>query len=196
MLFRSEPVGAVVKNWNIYSPKWAPVTIVEEPGKPKNRCLELRDGDPTDYARAMRLFPAEKKIIAKFRVKTAQRNALMEIDLQDEKGNLFSRISFTKTGELKGSSGNGETSLGNYSSEKWLTFEISADANKGTATIKTEGQTFKIDHCGTQNLNKLQRLVFRTGPERKLRDTDALVNGQDKPLKNPAVFLLDDETVK
>lgn len=194
--FQNVPVGAVVKDWNIYSPKWAPVTIVEEPGKNNNRCLELRDGDPTDYARAMRLFPTEKKIRAKFRIKTAQTNALMEIDLQDEKGYLFSRISLTKDAELKATSGNRETSLGKYSSEKWITFDISADSDHGIVMIKINDKTFKIDHCGTQNLNKFQRLVFRTGPERKLGDTDALVDGQDKPLTNPALFLLDDVIVK
>ncbi len=194
--FQKEPVGAVLKDWNIYSPKWAPVTVVEEPGNQNNRCLEFRDGDPTDYARAMRLFPTAEKIRAKFRIKTAQTNALMEIDLQDEKGNLFSRITLTKTGELKASSGNRDTSLGNYLSEKWISFEISANGDQRSEMIKINGKTFKIDHCGTQNLNKLQRLVFRTGPVRKLGDTDALVNGQDKPLTNPAQFLLDDVTVK
>jgi hypothetical protein len=194
--FQKEPVGAVVKDWNIYSPKWAPVTIAEESGKQNNRCLELRDGDPTDYARAMRLFPAEKKIRAKFRIKATQTDAPFEIELQDEKGNLFFRISLTKTGELKASSGNRESSIGSYSTGNWTIFEISADANQGTATIKTKEQTFKIDHCGTQNLNKLQRLVFRTGQERKLGDTDALVDGHDKPSTNPALFLLDDVTIK
>ncbi len=194
--FQKAPVGAIVKDWNIYSPKWAPVTIAGEPGKPNNRCLELRDGDPTDYARAMRLFPAAKKITAKFRIKTAQSNALMEIDLQDDHGNLFSRISFTNDGELKASSGTGETSLGSYSSGKWVTFEISADGEQRSEIIKINGITFKIDQCGSQNLNKIQRLVFRTGQERKLGDTDALTIGQDKPLANPARFSLDDITVK
>jgi hypothetical protein len=43
---------------------------------------------------------------------------------------------------------------------------------------------------------KLNRLIFRTGGFRKLGDTDQLIKGEDKPLPNPARFLLDDVVTK
>ena len=194
--FQNTKPGAIVTDWNIYSPKWAPVRVVKEPEKNQNHCLELRDGDPTDYARAMRLFPKERKISANFSIKALQTDAPFEIELQDANGNLFSRIIFTKNGEIKSTSGISDAALGNYSSGKWYSFEISADADQGMTTIKIKGKTVKIDHCGVQKGSELQRLVFRTATGRKLGDTDGLITGQDKPLQKPAVFQLDDVAVK
>ena len=194
--FQNTKPGAIVTDWNIYSPKWAPVRVVKEPEKNQNQCLELRDGDPTDYARAMRLFPKERKISANFSIKALQTDAPFEIELQDANGNLFSRIIFTKNGEIKSTSGISDAALGNYSSGKWYSFEISADADQGMTTIKIKGKTVKIDHCGVQKGSELQRLVFRTATGRKLGDTDGLITGQDKPLQKPAVFQLDDVAVK
>lgn len=194
--FQKAAPGAVVPDWNIYSPKWAPVRVVKEPEKNQNQCLELRDGDPTDYARAMRLFPKERKISARFSIKALQTNAPFEIELQDINGNLFNRIIFTKNGEIKSTSGISDAALGNYSRGKWYSFEISADTDQGITTIKIKGKTVKIDHCGVQKGSELQRLVFRTAAERKLGDTDGLITGQDKPVQNPAVFQVDDLSVK
>jgi len=47
--------------WNIYSPKWAPVTA-------STNGVTLEDRDPYDYARAVRLFPAKTKVTLSFDV--------------------------------------------------------------------------------------------------------------------------------
>jgi len=194
--FQTTPPGIIVRDWNLYSPKWAPVRIVEESGKNQNRCMELRDGDPTDYALAMRLFPLEKKISSKFKIKALQTDALFEIELLNEKGGLYAGIRFTKNGALKIFSDNFESHLGNYYQGKWIAFEITTDSDQHTATIKTAGKTFRIEQCGNQNGLKLQRLVFRTGSRRELGNKDILEPGKDIPLTNPAVFLVDDVTLK
>ncbi len=194
--FQKTPVGAIVPDWNLYSPKWAPVRIIEEPGKKQNRCLELIDSDPTDYARAMRLFPAENLITAQFRIKPSQADALMQVEIQDEKGNAFVKISFTNSGEVKALSDQSEIDMGKYNPEKWSSFEITADGKLGTAIVSFNGKTVQLSGINNQNGLKMQRLVFRTGPYRKLGDTDQLLERKDQPLAKPAIFLVDDVSVK
>ena len=53
--FENIAPGPRVPGWNTYSPLWAPVNIISEPGT-ANKCLELEDREPTDYARAIRTF--------------------------------------------------------------------------------------------------------------------------------------------
>ena len=58
-------------DWNIYSPRWAPVAIVDFPSA-TNKSLELQDKDPYDYARAVRVFPETKSATVHFRVHAGQ----------------------------------------------------------------------------------------------------------------------------
>ena len=46
--------------WNLHVPKWTRVSIVTDPSKVANKCLELRDEDPYDYALAERAFPESR----------------------------------------------------------------------------------------------------------------------------------------
>ena len=194
--FQNEPLGAIVKNWNIYSPKWAPVQVADEAWNKSNRCLELKDGDPTDYAKVTRLFPASSDINAKFKIKPLQTDALLEIEIQNENGSQALSIQLTKEGFIKANTNQINSPLGNYVTGKWISFEIKTDRKNGTAKISINGKTLKNIQFRKEKGLKLDRLVFRTGVLRKLGDTDQLVKGEDKPLINPAIFLLDDISVK
>jgi len=90
--------GAVVAGWNLYSPKWAPVSVVEQGGK---RGLQLRDADPYDYARAVRVFPESAKIRAELELTPAQANARLEIELCDAASHRPIRVMLTETGLLQ-----------------------------------------------------------------------------------------------
>ncbi len=193
--FQNTPLGAIVKNWNIYSPKWAPIRIVKEPGKKNNNCLELRDGDPTDYARAMRLFPASDDITAKFRVKPLQSGAPLYVELQDEHGKLFLGIQLTNEGTIMGIANNHNSKVGNYQTGKWITINLMTNTQNGNFRITVNGQTVNIPKNEKLADLKTDRLIFRTGALRKLGDTDQLEKDNDKPLLNPALFLLDDVEV-
>ena len=47
--------------WNLYSPRWAPITFANLPSA-TNRSFELRDREPADYARApCAFFPKRKQ---------------------------------------------------------------------------------------------------------------------------------------
>ena len=59
--FNDMETGGVVRDWNIYSPKYAPVRVVEFPCA-ADKSLELRDMDPFDYAKAERVFPESQAV--------------------------------------------------------------------------------------------------------------------------------------
>jgi len=84
--------------------------------------------------------------------------------------------------------------IGDYVSGEWSSFEIKTDLKKETAKISINGQI--INNLNVRNENELERLVFRTGISRKLGDTDQFIPGTDRPVQSPAVFLLDDVSVK
>jgi hypothetical protein len=193
--FEKITLGAIVPQWNIYSPKWAPIKVVLEPGKNSNHCLELKDGDPTDYARALRMFPGSKGIHAKFRVKPMQINALFNFEIQDNKGQKSLTIQLTKEGTITFTDSQSVSILKNYLAGKWLKVEIKSEQEKGHATISINGKKVKEINSKNQKENSLERLIFRTGESRKLGDTDQLLNGADKPVLQPAIFLLDDVIV-
>ncbi len=187
--------GALIRNWNIYSPKWAPVRVVKEPGKSRNLCLELRDGDPTDYARAMRLFSASDSIEVKFRIKPLQTNASLEVEIQNEHGSPSLCIQFTKEGSIKATANQKVALMGNYLADKWLSFNITTNQKTRETKITFNRNTLIIPQIGKESDLKSDRLIFRTGGFRKLGDTGHLIEGEDKPLINPALFLLDDVAI-
>ena len=78
--------GGVVTNWNIYSPRWCPVKIIDGPD-PAGKSLMLKDVDPNDYARATRVFgkaekqsdglPTAKRPMPSFPVKATHRTSVL-----------------------------------------------------------------------------------------------------------------------
>src|SRR5581483_3095071 len=83
--FNQLPEAAALKDWNIYSPLWAPVTI-EKQGDA--RVLALKDTDPFDSAKAEHVLPAAKRMTAEFTVTPAQNDhGNLFVEFQDAKGN-------------------------------------------------------------------------------------------------------------
>ncbi|MHC4213320.1 MAG: hypothetical protein ACYSWP_08115, partial [Planctomycetota bacterium] len=76
-----------LETWNLYVPKWAPLAIVDDPQAKGNKCLELRDEEPYDYAIAQRSFPAAKKVTVEFRVLMSKvGHGVLDVEVQDKSG--------------------------------------------------------------------------------------------------------------
>jgi hypothetical protein len=70
------PLTKSADSWNIYSPKWAPVSLTKTEG------VTLEDRDPYDYARLFQVFPAKTKVTVSFDVFASQvGDAPLEIEL-------------------------------------------------------------------------------------------------------------------
>jgi hypothetical protein len=174
-----------VPGWNLYSPKWAPVSIVENAGK---RCLELRDGDPFDYARAVRVFPESAKIRAELELTPAQANARLEIELCDPASRRPVRVVLTETGTVQAADGNNAVDLGTYTAGERLSLIIAADAAAGRYSVQLNAGAARELAVAEADAKTLQRLSLRTGVWRGVTDNKGVDAAADVPLPTPAVF--------
>jgi len=197
--------GGVVTDWNIYSPRWAPVEVVNFPSD-QNKSLELKDGDPYDYARAVRVFPAGKKGELTFKVLPRQTDGELDVDLDDAHGRRPVRIMLATNGEVEIANGSQTVKAASYTPGKWMAFKIDYDAVNGKFSVAIDGKPVLRDAAFAEPVQALQRISFRTGPHRNVRlDQSGSGHGNeghyyvghidpmtDRPLKDPAIFYLDD----
>ncbi len=194
--FNKMPLGPIVKDWNLYCPKWAPVNVVNEPGNSGNKCLELKDSDPVDHAQAQRLFPLSESVKINIRVKPMQTNGYLEAALENEAGASALRVIFSPDGSVSISSSEGINQIGAYTAGKWLSLNLNTDPDSKTLKVSLKGNNAKTVELKWENPDFLRRLVFRTGKRFELLAPSPLAEGTDRPTAEAQVFLVDDVTLK
>jgi hypothetical protein len=162
--------------WNIYSPKWAPVTVAGD-------VVTLEDRDPYDYARATRVFSkSREEVTISFEV-TAQEmgdgSETLEIDL------LGSPTS-TRPVRLR---------VANPRRGKPISYVIKADASKGRYTVTRDGMVVTPNATFVAPCEALDRISFRTGGFRNLGGTQPVEAESDRP-HDPLVFTVSDLRVE
>lgn len=192
-----------IPKWNIYSPAWAPVSIVKTPGK-AGKSLQLVDRDPYDYARAIRVFEEGTKVTASFKVFADLANSgCLEIDLTDQYGNRPVRVRFGENGDITATDGSTEKTVQSYIKDKWYKVEIQTEANlNGQYSLLIDGKTVLTNAALAEAVKSVERLSLRTGAYRVLpnRQTpnetiDPPLQGADEPVKS-TVFYIDDVQIK
>jgi hypothetical protein len=200
--------GGVVTDWNIYSPRWAPVSVVES--EPGNKTLVLHDRDPHDYARAIRTFPGSDKATIKCRVFARQADrGRLEIDVLDAKGQAPIGIRLLEEGKVqvvkeahyeKGDNPplvrreEVEDLDFTYKPHVWLSLRLEIDAAADRYSVILNEKTALENAAFAQTgFESLERMSFRTGKHRvtgKRSDTskgsrgkDAIDPATDIPLK-------------
>src|SRR5574344_311031 len=109
---------AQLRQWNIYSPKRAEVSLV-------NGWLTMADSNPLDYACIERKIPASKSLRVAFDIEALQNDqGLLQIEFLDEQGTACSRIELTPQGEMRCKGGARYGNLGKYEAGK--TYHIEA----------------------------------------------------------------------
>lgn len=163
--FTKSPAAAALKFWNIYSPLWAPV-------KAESGSLVLKDKDPFDYAKAERLIPASRKVIASFSVTPKQSDfGLLEIELQDAKGMATVRLTFDTTGTISAKSGARYKNFMQYKAGETYDIKLKLDAFTRFYTITVNGKNV-LTSLAFQPVAEVSRVVFRTGDVRRFPDAD------------------------
>jgi len=166
--------------WNLYVPKWAPVSIGMD-GDGKNRYLELRDEEPYDYAMAERIFPAGSAKEISFRYKSAalaQGHAL-EIEVQDQRGARSLRLRIDKHWlgfDLKDANVPDPVAV---EVGKWHAVTLRVDCPAGKYQVEIDGRRVNADIPLAEKVKNVERLVFRTGPYRNFVPAD-YVDGKFK----------------
>lgn len=146
-----------MKDWNIYSPLWAPVTLNGE-------WLTLSDKDPYDYAKVEKLIPATKELTVDFDVKPAQNDhGQLNIEFLDDKGNMCARIVLDSaaTMKVKGGARYGGM-LKHYDAGQTyhITAKLSVDGHVGTYFVNGKKATARMFDTP---VDAITRIVFRTG---------------------------------
>lgn len=212
--FDTAQPGTLPAGWNIYSPVWAPVRVVNVgawldhargraqgaplQSNPDNHALELRDEDPYDYARAIRVFPATHGVKVSFKIFAQQTNARLEIDLLDGAGLRPVRLAFGEDGHLWACHEAQWLEAGAYTAGQWHTFEleIPADPNADRCTVLVNGQSpLPRPAFFTDPVAAVERLSFRTGPHRERGYGGRDLPGADHKVP-AAVFLIDDVVIE
>jgi hypothetical protein len=179
-VFNQMPDGQELKYWNYNSGLWTPVSITKM--QDGTKALSLQDWDRFDYAKAERVIPASKKLTAEFTVVPQQNsNGLLDIEFQDAKGTPGIRLSFDSTGNFTTKAGYRIKNIQKFNAGE--TYKIKVDVN-------TDQRFYTVDVNGKKSsglffapLDKVERIVFRTGGVRRFPNADTPTD-QDFDLPN------------
>ncbi len=195
--------------WNLYQPIWASTSVVSEKDR-KNKCLELKDEDPYDYAQVERIFPKSTSIDISFRLNSqeiAQGHAL-EIEVQNQQGTRPMRVridqNWISIDRKKVYMNPLPIDL-----EKWHRVELMMDCNSQKYALVLDGYNKIKDIPFAEKVESLERIVFRTGPYRGYVPPEHVDDAMPKPaglesedrpgadIKAPAcVYWIDDVSTK
>jgi hypothetical protein len=200
--FDDMDTGGVVRDWNVYSPVWAPARVEDVPGG-RNKSLCLRDKDPYDYARTTRVFKENAGVRVSFRVMAVQAvRGLLEVDVTDGQGRRPVRLQFDRDGRIKAANGGAVVDLGSYAAGTWQALEIVVDAGRGAYSVAVDGkQVLELAELA-EKVGTVERLSFRTGEYRTepTRETNNEAPHEPLPGADEAVeeaaFYVDDVKVK
>ncbi|MCD0489350.1 exo-alpha-sialidase [Pedobacter sp. MC2016-14] len=181
-VFNSLPAGEELKLWNTFSPLWASVKI--EQAADGTKALTLRDKDPYDFAKAERVVPAARKLIAEFIVIPAQNNTgSLQVEFQDAKGTAAARLIFGADGELRAKVGYRDSGIMKYEAGKTYNIKVELDMNKRMYNLNINGED-KGPRLMFVPVSAFERVVFRTGDLRRFPDVDTPTD-QNFDLKDP-----------
>lgn len=159
--FDTYKAGDMPVDWNIYSPVWSPVKMIESDGK---AALALFDADPYDRARAMRIFPKYEKCVAKAVIVPdgQDEKTAYTIDMEDESGRVAVRFIFNNAGEIIVKNGGRYDLFTTYKKGEELKFKVEADCrtNKFTLAIRQGDVTEEAGFALSNSVYTVERILF------------------------------------
>jgi len=201
--FSRMETGGYVPDWNIYSPQWCPVEIAEFPSRTE-KSLMLRDTDPYDYAKAVRVFQKSPRLSISFRLYVQAPREVLDIEILSEKGDRLIplRIDTQLNGLLFNPQSGEYRSLAKLVQEQWHTFRFQIDSkNRSFDLFLDEKPLLQKAAFGVPE-GTPHRIEFRTGRYRltddvqKYKSGSEFIPGWDEPGADepvaPAVFYLRD----
>lgn len=191
--------GGPVTDWNIYSPRWAPVSVVACDGS-GSQALQLQDQDPYDYARAVRVFAETTRATIEFKVRVLQPDTgRLEIDVTDRYGNRPARLVVSETGDIEIALGGQSKTVGSIVADEWVDVSLNVDTREKHFSMTLDSRPVELMLELAESVKSVERLSFRTGSirtEPTLRTVTADtpdVTDPDPDAPGPrAVFQIDD----
>jgi hypothetical protein len=150
--------------WNIYSPRWAPVSIRNNKG---HNWLTLEDSDPFDYAKIERKIPPTRELSVSFKVMAGQStHGLLQIEFLDENGVACSRLELTTEGLFRVKSGARFSNMLQYEPNREYDVRAELSAPNNEIKIFVDGKQESIRRFFAP-VEAIERVVFRTGEVRR-----------------------------
>ena len=203
--FNQMESGGVVTDWSIYSPSWCPIEVSKFPNT-SEQVLTLRDFDPYDYAKAVRVFKKTDQLTIQFKLYVEANPEILAIEVVSAKGSRCVQIQLDQDGSLLAKMGdNALSKVSEFTTQKWMQVKIDIDAEKQQYHLKIDEKIIakKIKFAAT---GKPERILFRTGVYRlqndvqKYKSGDKNIAGWDEPGADEpaaeAVFHLKEFTVQ
>lgn len=165
--FEAPASGATLADWNIHSPLWAPVRVTADPLDSRNHCLELRDRDPWEYAKAERAFPSASRAVVEFRVMQLHPGpGNLEVEVQGARGERPLRLRFDSAwlmlDHLKA-----EPASVAWDATSWHQVRLEIDTVRGQYDCLLDGRTVHAGVPLQDGVKELQHIEFRTGAWRQ-----------------------------
>jgi len=154
--------------WNLYVPEWAPISIAKDPAKNGNKCLELKDEEPYDYAIAQRAFPESSKVTVEFRVYVSKvGTSFLHVEVQDKSGYRPMCLRFDDRFLMMDRLNEDPDPMAIHAG-RWYHVRMELDCEKKEYAIYVDGKEIHddIEFARTDKVGSVERLVFRTGPWR------------------------------
>jgi hypothetical protein len=161
--FEAARSQGLVPAWNVYSPVWAPVRVVDVPDT-TNRALRLQDRDPYDSARATRLFESRTKARVRFRVSAVPGDGgRLEVEVVGRKGVPAVQLALEAGGRLTVRDGTRQVEVGRYQAARWVPVDVRADSQTQRFSLSIDDKQVLLDGRFANRVDRLERLTFRTG---------------------------------
>ena len=167
--------------WNLYQPIWAPTNIVVEKGR-SNKCLQLKDEDPYDYALVERIFPKSASVEINFRFNSREivQGHALEVEIQDQQGTRPMRVRIDQNWV-------GVDRKKIYLNplpiemKKWYNVTLKMDCNSQKYSLILDNTREIKDIPFAEKVESLEKIVFRTGPYRGYVPPEHVDDAMPKP---------------
>jgi hypothetical protein len=194
-----------LSRWNLHVPRWAPIRVVPD-SEGAGRVLELRDEEPYDYARAERVFAPSANLTVRFRVqaRAVARGCALDIEIQSRHGARPMRLRMDDAW-LGFDSRQQRLNPSPILMRKWYSVELRLDCVRQVYALLLDGEIVNEAIPFTEEVEALERVVFRTGPYRGYVPPAVVDDGSHKPSGldtedlpgsgervTPSVFWIDD----
>jgi hypothetical protein len=155
-----------LKEWNLYLPTWAPISVVHDPVS-NTKCLELMDEEPYDYALAERIFPESKvvEIAFRFNAKEVPQGYALEIEVQDQHGTRPMCLRIDNEW-LAADHRTVDPTPVPIELNRWYDVSLKFDCHAQKYEVFLNGNLAIADIPFAEKTESLERIVFRTGPYR------------------------------
>lgn len=160
---------AELEEWNIYSPRWAPVSLTRDEGR---RRLTLSDRDPYDYAKVERVIPATRELTFETTLRPEQStHGRLVIEFKNARGLACARVELTDAGTIQSKGGYRYGTAGHYEAGKELTIKVEISVSNRTSTL-TVGGGKPLRRMLFAPVESVSRIMLCTGETRRFPDVD------------------------